>query len=549
MSRLIILALAAFMTHPAIAAPVPVTADTFTREEVARLVKLMERERLVTFSRAGTLMLAQPSGEITAALDALGEDAVAPLADAFARAPSDGVRFGLGLALAARGDAGERALVNLLRSPGLRGRRWLLQALAGRATPAVVVTLRTLVDDADRELAERALLDLAESEDDAGVELLRRAARGPDRALARKAALALAFQKDASGAGILVDEVRAARGPALSLFQTMKGLGMSGAGEGVAPLLTLFVTHARNVRADEPAGRVSGLADFEPRFRKMSASERGMLVAQQCASALAALSVRAERPEVAELLAHRNPQVRRMALEVLGACGDASAVPAVASVLERAPEDDEKIAAAQALRNVAAPEAVPALASAARRARMPLSGWIALARAACGDATVVDRVIGLARGTDELALAAITTLGTVEAPPARRYLEELAGGEDLQTALLAASSLSRPGKRSAQEPLAALLARGRAANDPQRLSVAALGLGMAGDARAVKPLEELLGSSHRSARRAAAVGLYYLTGQARRYLNMWGEDGRFVPLTFHIKMREEKLAREASERR
>ena len=43
-------------------------------------------------------------------------------------------------------------------------------------------------------------------------------------------------------------------------------------------------------------------------------------------------------------------------------------------------------------------------------------------------------------------------------------------------------------------------------------------------------------------RRTAVTGLYYLTGEARRYRNAWGQESRFEPLTFHMNLRREKLA-------
>lgn len=529
------------MTHLAVAASVPVETSEFARQEVTRLVRLMDKERLVSFTRAGTLILGSPSAEVTEALAALGDSCVEPLSEQFASARFDGVRYGIGVALAARGAAGEQALLKLLRTAGLKGRRWLLQALGGKTSGPIVAALRQLVSDPDRELAERAVLDLAESEDDQGLVILRGLVRTRDRALAKKAALALALQKDASGIDILLDDLKAAKGGALALFQTMRCLGLSGAPEAVAPLCATLAAHASRIEEDEPPGRVTGLGDFEARFRKMPASERAMLVAGHAAGALAGLSHRGPRAEVLELLAHANSGVRRMAVEVLGAVGDASAAPALVRVVD-SHDAELAVAAAQSLRNIAAPSTRAGLTAARKRAPRPLDDWIALALAALNDEAGVRRAVQLARGEGDIPLAAITTLGTSTAPAAIDHLVTLMSLGEPQMQLLAASSLSRPGNVHARRPLAALLARGRQDNDPQRLGVAALGLGLVGDQAAVKTLEELAHASDRSVRRAAVVGLYYLTGEARRYRNVWGEEVRFEPTTFHMKMRQETTA-------
>jgi len=521
-------------------------------------------------------MLASPSSEITEGLQALGEQAIEPLAEAFPGVRTDSERYGIGVALAAGGLSGERALVQLARTPGLRGRRWLLVGLGGRFTPAVVAALRELVRDADRDLAERAVLDLADSEDDQGVVILRGVLRSPDPALRRKAALALAFHADASGVPLLLEDLRDAKGGALVLFQTMKGLGLSGAAAAVGPLAQMFVAYAARVDAEEPPGRITGLADFEARFRRMPVSQRAMLVASNAAGALVALEIHGPHPELIPLVTHANPVVRRMALEVLGACGDASAAPAVMRVIEaglsrpgsargpvragtdaghrgelgEAPEgaegdgpgQAELMVAAQALRSIAVPAQTRELVALARRAPPELTGWIALALAAVGDPDGVRRAVGLASGHGDLALAAISTLGRSSAPEAVSFLVSLMEGADRDLQLVAASSMSRPGHRNARAPLDALLASGRAADDPQRLSVAALGLGLIGDAAAVKPLEALLRHKAPGVRRSAVVGLWYLTGEARRYQNVWGEETRFEPTTFHLKMRQETMA-------
>lgn len=182
------------------------------------------------------------------------------------------------------------------------------------------------------------------------------------------------------------------------------------------------------------------------------------------------------------------------------------------------------------------------LTAALKRAPRPLVDWIALALAAQNDAEGVRRTVHLAHGENDLALAAVTTLGGSNAPAAVEHLVTQMDLGEPQMALLAASSLSRPGNAHARRPLAALLARGKSENDPQRIGVAALGLGLVGDASAVKALDELTRHADRSVRRAAVVGLYYLTGEARRYRNVWGEEVRFEPTTFHMKMRQETLA-------
>lgn len=572
-----VLVLCVLMTQVACAANVPAEENSFARTEVTRLIRVMDKDRLVAFTRAGTLILGSPSTEITDGLAALGESAVAPLADAFVTARTDGVRYGIGLALAGRGEPGERALVRLLKNPSLKGRRWLLQGLAGKVSGPIVIALRTLVADPDHELAERAILDLAETEDDEGLTILRELLRGTDRALAKKAALALAFQKDSSGVELLLEDYREAKSGALALFQTMKGLGLSGAREAAGPMVQSFVTYAAKIDPDEPPGRVTGLSDFEARFRKMPASERAMLIAASCAGSIGGLSYRAPRPTVVALLSHANLHVRRMALDVISAVGDASAAPAVLTFLEAglpakragssdaghrgdlgrtAPPDVEDdadseaamtqalaVAAAQALRNLAAPAARDRLFAAYKRAPRPLADWIALALAAINDPDGVRRTVQLARGEGDMAVAAISTLGGSTSREAIDHLSGLMELGDPQMALLAASSLSRPGFVHARKPLEAMLASARKDNDPQRIGVASLGLGLVGDASVIGSLGELTHHADRSVRRAAVVGLYYLTGETRRYKNAWGEDVTFVPTTFHVKMRQETTAR------
>lgn len=554
--------LSLLMTQASLSAPVSVEADSFAKQEVARLVRQMEKDRLVSFTRAGTLILGSPSQDVTDGLQALGDSCVAALASEFLVARTDGVRYGIGLALANRGQTGEKALIRLLRTPNLKGRRWLLQGLSGKVTGPIVATLRVLIRDTDHELAERAILDLAETEDDLGFTLIRELLKGPDAALAKKAALALAFQKDASGVQLLLEDFREAKNGALALFQTMKGLGLSGAREAVGPLVTTFASYASKIDEDEAPGRVTGLSDFEARFRKMPVSERAMLVAGNAASALASLNARGPRPEILALVDHANPHVQRMAVDILGAVGDASAAPRLLKLVEAGvparqtdagrrgelghaadgEEDDDgglAIAAAQALRNIAPREAQPRLHAAYKRAPRPLQDWIALALAAIGDADGVRRTVQLARGENDFALAAITTLGGVDAPAAVDHLTGLMELGEAQLALLAASSLSRPGNVHARKPLEAMLAAGLKEEEAPKIGVAALGLGLVGDTSATRQLESLTRHADRSVRRAAVTGLYYLTGEARRYQNAWGEDVTFAPTTFHAKMREQ----------
>jgi HEAT repeat protein len=554
-------ALLAAAASAVLAAEVRYTASAFVRDEAARIVRALERERLVRWTRAGSLVLANPSADVAGSFAALGEPAHVAVASAFATA-SDGGRYGIARLLVGQGEVGHRVLADILRRRELKGRQWALAALQGAYSRPIVAGLRDLVRDPQNDVAERAILELGETEDDRGLRLLRDLAGGPDPGLAHQAALALAFQKDATGVPRLIASLETIREP-LRLFKVIQALGSSGAPEAAESLVSLVVRGARAAGAAEPPARLT--ADFGLRRRGMSASAHGMLLASQATAGLVTLGARGPRPQVVALLAHANAQVRRMAIEVLAACGDDSAVPALVALVERtadsgahahahastgaAGEDPgaEALLAAQALRAIADPGARGALQSLRGRARMgaasaaALGAWLALALAATGDPGGVEEAVRLARGEDEeLAAAAISTLGRSESPQARALLADVVASGSSGLHLIAASSLSRPGNGWAARPLSGLLDRSRLAADARGQSVAALGLGLVGDARHVAVLVELLRSPDGSVRRAAAIGLFYLTGTPYRYSSMWGEEGPFEPTTFHVKLREER---------
>ncbi|MBI4862363.1 MAG: HEAT repeat domain-containing protein [Candidatus Riflebacteria bacterium] len=545
------------------AAEVRVDTDSWIREEVARLVKLMEREKLVTWTRGGTLSLGSPSADVVASFAALGDAAIPELVDLYPKV-SDSGKYGIARILSGAGAMGPRAAVQLLRGRSVPGRKWIIQGFQGSFSGPLVAAYRELVRDPDREVAERAVIELGESEDDQGLILLRQLVREADPQLALKAALALAFQKDSGGVAVLIDRLGVAT-QTIERIKLIQALGTAGAPEAAGPLVDLFVRAAGSVGEDEPPASSQSLGGFGARYRKLPDSARGMLEASYAGAALASLSRRAPRPAVEKLTRHDNPAIRRLALQVLAATADPSAVPTLQEILRSATEtsplsrisdtfaamvapsrsEQDPLLAAQALRQIGGDEARAALVRGYDRATAPLKPWLAICLAALDHQPGVDSAIQLARGADpELKVAAISALGFSRSSRAREFLVWLVGSPDMQVRLLAASSLSRPGNGAAERPLLGLLERSRKGPDRQGLSVVALGLGLAGGAPSLRELEALLKDPDASVRRAAAVGVYYLTGERRTYLNPWGVQSRFEPATFHVRLRNEKLAPE-----
>jgi HEAT repeat protein len=532
----------------AVGAEVPVNGDTFTRQEVSHLLGNMEKERLVSYSKLGTLTLADPSAEVTNGINALGEQALSILSVAYPAA-SDGVKYGIARILAAN-EKGQRILSRVVRDRRIRGRRWIVSALTGVYTAVTVPCFRDLCIDPDRDVAEGAIFEMGRCEDDQGVRVLRTLLRVNDRTLARKAAQALASRKDASGYPLLLEALNSTRELPLRLT-LISSLGTSGSAEAVASLVRIFATAAAHVQDAEPLPSMSKLY-ARPGGSQVTPSMRAMFEASYAANALTGLNRRGPRPEVTRLLTHGNPRIRRMAVEVLGSCADATAVAALREAMapetaEAATDEGEEgltLVIAQALRQIGGVEARAALEGAWKTNAGSTRAALSLCLAALDHPGGLKAAVNLAQsGSQQMRIAAVSALGFSRSGLAFQTLSSLMESPDTDIRLLAASSLSQPGNVAAQAPLLSLLSAGEATEDPQSLSVAALGLGLAGDEKSVKSLERLLLHKNPSVRRAAAVGLFYITGKSRTYVNMWGLEGTFEPTTFHRRLREEKLAR------
>lgn len=553
------------LTRETCASEVRVTSDGFVRSEVTRLVGELDRERLVSFTRGKALTLRSPSAGVLQSFSALEEAVVPLLVEAFPKV-SDGARYGITKVLLERGESGKKALVEMLRRRNLGGRRWILLAMQGTYSAGILAAYRDLALDPDLDVAETVIQELGESEDDVGVRVLRKLLRSPEDRRAQAAALALAFEKDATGVGILLDVIRGRRrssGP-MYRFKVIQALGACGGFEATDYMVDAFAGVARRISASEPPLATQNLGQLMVSARPLTEAQMAMLEASFLTSALASGGSRRPRPQIVPFLAHSNPQVRRMSLEILGACADASAVSVLAGFLQRLEGDRAKgsladafsgltgseeperevVAAAQALRQIGDPRALEPLVKVARWAPYHVKSWIQICLAALDHPQGVERAVELAKGSDpDLKVAAISALGLSHHRLALSFLCSLLSSSDGPLRLLAASSLSRPGNPAAQEPLISFLEQSRKIGDRQGLVVASLGLGIVGDDRAVKPLANLLKNPDPSVRRSSAIGLYYLTGDCVVYLDPWEVSSRFQPTTFHERLRAERVGK------
>src|SRR5262249_8049280 len=144
--------------------------------------------------------------------------------------------------------------------------------------------------------------------------------------------------------------------------------------------------------------------------------------ATYAASALAALTGRAPRPEVYQLLEHENPQIRLMAVQVLATCGDASAVGPLRQLLESAadqPAPDGEggseqltMMVAQALGQIGGSAARQALEAAWTAAAGNVKASLSLCLAALDHPGGLKAAVHLAQaGAPQMRIAAVSALG------------------------------------------------------------------------------------------------------------------------------------------
>jgi len=193
---------------------------------------------------------------------------------------------------------------------------------------------------------------------------------------------------------------------------------------------------------------------------------------------------------------------RARAAELLGAAGDAEALPDLRRLLVDK-NADVRSAAARALGKLGDTEAVPSLLEVLDGPRTVPAGVVTMALLHMGPGASVALRVGLepARPAPVRQVAA-ELLGRLGATEATDDLIHMVGADpDLQTRMAAAGALGRLGLPRAIEPLVAVLSPGEPA--PLR-EIAASALGTIGGPAAIDALDETLrGAEHGLARRCA----------------------------------------------